>query len=207
MPITIPPMYPNIHSVVFWDDFIGALYSNRIWAVTGTGSVAITDAVGGIALITANASSTYRFNHNNRGAFSVANTVTAHWRGSMTLPTAGTGGSVECGLQDTVAPTTTLICIQALRGTNNWQCITSNAGTATITDSNIAVDTNSHEFVVEGTSSLVNFYIDGVRCATNTTNIPLDRLQPYVNCAGSTSTGAAVSRFYANSILVIGGRA
>lgn len=57
---------------------------------------------------------------------------------------------------------------------HNWKLVTKKGGTATVTDTGVAADTNWHNIRVEinaaGTS--VTGYIDGVLKATNATNIP-----------------------------------
>lgn len=193
MGLYFPPIYADTSRVVFWDDFIQSSYNSRVWSVTGTGSVTSLDLIGGRLQIQATAGNTYRFNHGNYGAFSVANTAQVAWRGSMTVPNGGSGGSVECGLQASTNPTTNLICWKALRGTTNFQCICTSGGTSTTTDSGVAVDTNDHEFRIETATGTVNFYIDGILKVTTTTNIPSGNLQPYVNCAGSTSVAATTN--------------
>jgi hypothetical protein len=193
MPLYSTPLYPDTGRVVFWDDFIMSSYDTRVWAVTGSGSVTSLNLVGGRIQIQATASNTYRFNHNNFGAFAVASNAQITWRGAMTRPTGGTGGTVECGLQATTSPTTNLICWKGLRGTTNFQCLCTSGGTTTTTDSGVAFDTNDHEFFIETVTGSVNFYLDGVLRATITTNIPSGNMQPYVNCAGSTTLAASMS--------------
>ena len=184
------PAFPDPANAVFWDDFISATYNTRVWAVTGTGSITSLDQVGGRIRVRATAGNTYRFNHGNYGAYSVAAKAQVTWRTSLLVPTGGTGGSVECGLQATSNPTTNKICFQAIRGTANYQCLCQSGGVGSPVDSGIAVDTNPHNFFIETLTGSVNFYIDGVLRANITSDIPSSTLQPYVNCAGSTTVVA-----------------
>lgn len=60
-------------------------------------------------------------------------------------------------------------------GTNSgkWEAVTRQASTETATDTGITADTNWHRLAIKFvSSSLVEFYIDGVLVASNTTNIP-----------------------------------
>ena len=193
MPLYALPIYPDTSRVVFWDDFIAASYDTRVWAVTGTGSVTSLGTVGGRIQIQATAGNTYRFNHNNFGSYAVASNAQVNWRGAMTRPTGGTGGTVECGLQAATNPTTNKICWQGLRGTTNFQCICMSGGTPSTADSGVAFDTADHEFFIETVTGSVNFYLDGVLRATIVANLPTGTLQPYVNCAGSTTIAASMN--------------
>lgn len=58
----------------------------------------------------------------------------------------------------------------------NWLAVSNNASTPTSTDTGIAVTTNWHRLVIKGDSSSVDFYVDGVLGATNTTNFPTNGL-------------------------------
>ena len=108
MSLFTPPAYPDPVTVIFYDDFVAASYNNRIWAVTGTGSITSLSSVGGRIRVRANAANSYRINHGNFGAYSVANRATVTWRGSMTPATAA-NGLCECGFQSATNPTTGLI--------------------------------------------------------------------------------------------------
>jgi hypothetical protein len=204
MPLYIPPAYPDLVKAVFFDDFITSTYNTRIWAVTGTGSMAAQDVVGGVMRIQATATFSYRMNHNNYGSFSIGNNAQIAWRGAMHPPTAGTGGLVECGFQTSTNPTTNYIRWQYLRGTTNFQCICTSGGTSTTTDSGTAGDTNNHEFRIECVTGQALFYLDGILKATITTNIPTGNLQPFANCTGSTTN---VSYFDADWVDARGFRA
>jgi hypothetical protein len=204
MPLYNAPQYPDPLRVVYFEDFLGTTYDNRIWAVSGTGAIAPQNSANGRVLVTGNAANSYRLNHGNMGSFTVGNNVSCVWHGSMTRPASGTGGLVECGLQDATAPTTTAIKWSSVVGGIYFQCICINAGTATTVMSNITVDTADHDFRIEAITGSVNFYLDGVLKGNITTNIPAGQLQPFCNCTGSTTTAAT---FNADSVLVIGIRA
>ena len=66
-------------------------------------------------------------------------------------------------------------------------------GTPSTADSGVAFDTADHEFFIETVTGSVNFYLDGVLRATIVANIPTGTLQPYVNCAGSTTIAASMN--------------
>lgn len=64
--------------------------------------------------------------------------------------------------------------VEGATNNSNIKCVTNNAGTATSTDSGVALDTNWHAFAIfnDGSGSSTKFYIDGVLKCTNTTNLP-----------------------------------
>jgi hypothetical protein len=82
-------------------------------------------------------------------------------------------------------------------GTNagNWTCVTTAGGTSTSTDSTIAASTTAYhrlEVCVNAAASSVEFWIDGVKRATHTTNIPSgtgQRAGVAVNMRKSNGTG------------------
>lgn len=71
----------------------------------------------------------------------------------------------------------------------NWMCLTSNdtAGGPTITDSGIAVTTDTKMFEIQKTDSEIKFLIDKVLVATHTTNLP-DNNSTLNVCAGRART-------------------
>lgn len=56
----------------------------------------------------------------------------------------------------------------------NFQCVTGDGTSVTVTDSGIPADTNEHTFAIifDDVTPNVQFYIDGTLVATNTTNLP-----------------------------------
>lgn len=204
MPLVIPPAYPDLLRAVFWDDFLAAGYNNRIWAVTGTGSVLSLSSIGGRLRIRANAGASYRFNHGDVGGFTVGGNANIAWRGSMT-PAVASGGVCECGFQASTNPTTNFVRWQYSPNANaNFRCITTSGGVSTTTSSGVAGDNLDHEFRIECATGQVKFYLDGLLLVTTTTNIPTGQLQPFVNCTGSAGT---VSDFDADWVWTIGDRA
>ena len=199
MPLYTPVFYADPNTLVFFDDFAGSVYNSRIWAVTGTGSAAVQNTVSGRILITGNSGASYRFNHGNMGAFSVAQQAKVQWRGALIQPGGGTGGVAECGLQSTTAPTTTSVRWNRTRGTTNFQCYCQSGGTGAPVDSGVAADSSDHDFRIECYSGNILFYLDGTLRATITTNITADLLQPFVNCTGSTTTAATANMDYVDT--------
>jgi hypothetical protein len=199
MPVFFPPSVADPSNVVFFDDFTGSVYNSRVWAVTGTGSAALQNSLSGRILITGNTGLSYRINHGNLGAFSVAQLAKVQWRGSLVSPASGTGGLAECGLQSTSAPTTTSVRWNRTRGTTNFQCYCQSAGTGSPVDSGVVADSNDHDFRIECYSGSVLFFLDGVLRATITTNITANQLQPFVNCTGSTLAAATANMDYVDA--------
>lgn len=73
----------------------------------------------------------------------------------------------------------------------NWLRITKNGGTETSTDTGIAVTTGWHIMRMQGTSSSVDFTIDGVSAGSNSTNLPTNpfniAMAMVVKLAGTSS--------------------
>lgn len=58
-------------------------------------------------------------------------------------------------------------------GDTNYQCITKDNTTQTVTDSGVAADTSGHLFaIIENPGTSYKFYIDGVLKCTNATHLP-----------------------------------
>jgi hypothetical protein len=84
----------------------------------------------------------------------------------------------------------------------NWQAITSNGTSATVTNTGIAADTATHRFFIktnDGTS--VQFYIDGTLVATNTTNLPSSATRVAYAVEGIASTAAVNSDLFITALV------
>ena len=94
---------------------------------------------------------------------------------------------------------------------SNWIAKTINAGTATETDTGVAVNGGDlwHKLRMEinAAADEVLFFIDGVLVATNTTNIPDNPIQkqgPLIlieNTSGTTSRGISIDYLYMHYLL------
>jgi hypothetical protein len=204
MPLTVPPTYPDLLRAVFWDDFVTTTYNNRIWAVTGTGSITSLSEIGGRIRVRANAGLSYRFNLGDVGNFTVAGKAAMVWRGSMTPATAA-GGLCHCGMQASTNPTTNYVrWIYEPNASANFRCSCVNGGSETIQSSGVAGDNLDHEFRIECSTGVVLFYLDGILRYTNSaSNIPTGQLQPFAACTGSA---AVVSDLNADWVWGIGDR-
>lgn len=180
-----PPFPPERNRSLFFDDFLGTSYNDRVWAVTGTGSVTTIAQIGGRVRVRATAGNYYEFNFGGAPNWSVKNEARIAWYGGMVTPSGGTGGLVACGLASRVNPTNDFIRWSAIYG-EYFHCAAFADGNKWEMDTDIKTDTNDHEFLIECTTDLVNFYLDGVlKGSCNTTNcITDDILQPYVYCLG-----------------------
>jgi hypothetical protein len=81
----------------------------------------------------------------------------------------------------------------------NFQCVTSDASSQTITDSGVAADTNPHQFTIVKSGSAYKFYIDGTLVATNTTHLPTVSMADIVQYdapGGSSYPGANIAYMY-----------
>jgi hypothetical protein len=203
MGLFTPTFSTDISKVLFVDDFVAASYNNRIWAVTGTGSITSLSSVGGVVRVRANAGASYRFNHGNFGSYSVAQQASITWYGSM-IPAVAAGGLSSCGLQSSTAPTTSYMAWVYNPNTNaNFTCICISAGTSTVFNSGITGNNLNHTFRIECYPGNVIFYFDNTLVTTITTNITANTLQPFVSCTGSA---AAISDFNADWVYALGDR-
>jgi len=178
--------YPDVRWAQFFDDFYGNLYDNQVWAVTGTGSVAMQSTNGGFIRIRATTGNTYEFNLGDMGNFAVANNFTCEWRGS--LEPGGTG-LAECGLEGAGDQTNNWICWQRVAGTTNFLCQTGSPAGTTTTNSGVAADSNNHLFKIVGSPGIIQFFLDDRLITTISTYITSSKLQPYVwnNAIGANS--------------------
>jgi hypothetical protein len=101
-----------------------------------------------------------------------------YWLGMTAFNTGGAGcstappRSTTCYATNT--PNTSALVFRYSAGTDtHWQAVSINAGTATVTSTGVAVDTNPHLFeIAAAIGGGYNYYIDGVLTATITTNLP-----------------------------------
>lgn len=77
----------------------------------------------------------------------------------------------------------------------NWQCITKDNATQTVTDSTVAADTNGHDFEIREnvTAATWTFYIDGVNVCSHSTNLPSASTNMAEVIGLETRTGSAKS--------------
>lgn len=189
-----------IDRVYFFDDFVGANYANRIWAVTGTGSASTVDVLGGVLRVRANSGATYTLDQGNRGAWNAAKGVSIVWRGYC-VP--GASGIVEIGMMSAPSETTDWIGWRYAPAENaNFLCECGDGGVTTTVNSGVAGNGNYHEFRIDITTNKAEFYLDGTLRATITTNVTSDRLQPYVYNQGV----GAVADFFADWVEIVGAR-
>lgn len=76
------------------------------------------------------------------------------------------------------------------QGDTDWQCVTSDGSSTTVTSSGIAADANVHTFLIVFNDSApsVEFYIDGSLVATNTTHLPASTTLGMELSAGEPAT-------------------
>ena len=136
------------------------------------------------------------------------------WRELGWVQSTTSNISVTAGVADTntnsgngvASPAGKYALFRYIHGTDtNWQCMTSDGTTQTLTDSGTAVDTAIHTWEIifnDGTPNVV-FQIDGVTKCTLTTHLPgngvVVRRGWYVGLGGSGSTAFAEEAFYVQS--------
>jgi len=94
-------------------------------------------------------------------------------------------------------------------GTGNWTAVTRAGGTETATDCGVAQATTfkTFEILINPAFNQVTFIIDGVTCATHTTNITTAALSPTfkVDTTAATAYGIDIDRFVMVRSPLIGG--
>jgi hypothetical protein len=106
-------------------------------------------------------------------------TSVRYWLGMTAFNVAGAGcstappRSTTCYATNT--PNTSALAFRYSAGTDtHWQAVSINAGTATVADTGVTPNTSPHLFEIAAVTSGsgYNYYIDGVKVATITTNLP-----------------------------------
>lgn len=200
-------MYPETIAWT-WSDFIGS--STLPWSnsTANSGSVAYTqngdsDRVGIVILGTGTTSAAGRATTCSNQQDALVFGTRSHRFETVVQPvtnlsTAAETYNVEAGFFDNLAGTVANgAYFTYTHGTNsgNWTCVTTAGSTSTSTDSTIAVSTSAYhrlEVCVNAAASSVEFWIDGVKRATHTTNIPSgtgQRVGVAVNMRKSNGTG------------------
>ncbi len=79
---------------------------------------------------------------------------------------------------------------------SNYELVTANTTSVTVSDSLLAKDTNWHKFVLVLASTFVKMYADGVLRVISTTNLPDVKLQPRVASRFESSNAGKVGIRY-----------
>jgi hypothetical protein len=137
-----------------------------------------------------------------------------HWQEYGLIQSTSSSISVTMGMSDTntnsgngsATPSGKYAMFRYIHGTDtNWQCMTSDGSSQTLTNSSTAVDTNAHTWDIKFNDSTPNvvFSIDGSTVCTLTTHLPgngvVMRRGWYVGTGGSNGTAFAEWAFYVES--------
>lgn len=165
-----PPNYMN-NEIVLFDDFIGAAYDNSVWGISGA-TVSTLNSLNGRLRVSAG-----MFYFADMGIFSCEETFYCEWKGSLTV----TGSNyAECGMNSSTNAFGTWMAWQRRADTATFLIQVVSNGNYTELDSGLPANANEHLFQIQGSSGVVQFFLDGVWCTTITTNVTSDRLQPYI---------------------------
>ena len=158
---------------------------DSIWTKTGSGTVAMDDAIdGGLKITTASGSTDIiTFNDIRQYDFDAAVLIAIMKMGgnSSQFGVAGFAADVSNSHEATIGMNTD-------QSTSFFLLKTRATGSATYTNSSVSLDTNFHAFKVENKASSVDGIIAGVVEATNTTNLPTSKQQPVFD-VGDRATG------------------
>jgi hypothetical protein len=181
----------------FCDDFVTSSYDTRTWYANGSGSVAIlTPGIGGVLKLTAANNNANSLHFNNAAAFSVASRFDESIRFKLPVITsiALCIGMISTGVQ-----------YAALRlGATNFTALTLDGNGNTENDTGVAIDTNWHDLRIRVVAAGIEFWLDGRLCSTNTTNLPVEDLQPYLYVQSLMS---ATRDLYVDYVIAEGDRA
>lgn len=137
---------------------------------------------------------------NNSMAFG-SGIVTLQWRVLINTLSSGTNRyNLYIGFSDfDSSEPTTGAYFEYIDTVNSgkFECVTANSSTYTRTDSGVTADTDWHDYkiVANVDNTAVDFYIDDVLVATNTTNLPSSNISPciYLINNGTASDAASVT--------------
>ena len=192
--------YPDVRKQHFWEWFSGATLNNRWTTATGYGSP------------------TYAMDNSADGGFKISLGATGNYRGqihfnginqysptsSVTIGVYKFGGTldddeIDVGLSNSLDIPLSLgdCALGGSREDSSFMYLTnSTGGTQTNTASTIASDINYHSHKVECTTSNVQYSVDGVSAATNTTTRPTLKMQPYIGVRNNHPTTTSVNIRY-----------
>jgi hypothetical protein len=197
------------------DDFMGNTATSGTigqlgWALppTGTGTAAVGVIVNEPGIITIGTGTTSTGWHNmNLGNSNMLGpaSLLCEWRHRISAINTGTDAcSVWFGLHNNLAgaePNTGFYFRSTAADGANWQAVCANAGTRSVVDTGVPVDTAFHRFrfSFDGVG-IARFYIDGNPVATITTNFPSanGRFSPVLSVrktAGTVARGVLVDYF------------
>ena len=115
-----------------------------------------------------------------------------------TLYSGSLSGSLFLGLSKSIVPTSRASVIFRSENGGNWQCITHNDTTQTLTNTSVPVLANTYnkfEIEINSDATEVKFWIDGVLVATHTTNIPTVSLSHIISNNRISATAVDVGFF------------
>ena len=167
--------YPR-HKLIFHDDFLGRSL-DAIWLGAGTGSAVVVDGEtnGIVRLATGGGLNNYYvLDWNLIRTFSIANRLQSEWR--MRL-----GQTVDIAVEIRLyfdGDNRVGFFLNTVTD-NKWHTICRSLGANTLFTTTSVLDTNFHTFRISTTPTAVDFYIDGMKTNTITTDIPTQNLEPY----------------------------
>jgi hypothetical protein len=140
-----------------------------------------------------------RYDNNSSGFGS--GVVTLQWRVLINTLSSGTNRyNLYIGFSDVdSSEPTTGAYFEYIDTVNSgkFECVTANSSTYTRTDSGVTADTDWHDYkiVANVDNTSVEFYIDDVLVATNTTNLPSSNISPciYLINNGTASDAASIT--------------
>lgn len=138
--------------------------------------------------------------------FAAGNTTAVRYWLGLTVFDTGVGGSTGSGVLGSTsmaadAPTRPVIGFRFSAGTDtHWTAVANlQAGTQTVVDTGVTVDTNPHSFEMTTTGTVVTYFIDGAQVAQISTNVPPATVAAHHNsgylfwCGDNENTATAIS--------------
>ncbi|MEM4248187.1 MAG: LamG-like jellyroll fold domain-containing protein, partial [Candidatus Nanoarchaeia archaeon] len=182
-----PPFVAPRQFSFFLDDFDTVVTTAMVWTANNNGgtqavgTVTNTDRTIGFMMFRTGTTATGRSCLQKTGTGFVLGVNAFYCESRVRIPTLSLAAQefgFAIGLHDDVnlnAIDGVYFLYDRLNYGTNWQCVTSNNSTRTVTNSGITIIANtwySLAFTVNAAGTAVNFYINGNLVATNTTNIP-----------------------------------
>ena len=160
-----------------FDDFYGDAVDN-IWTIDtlgGGSTISPIDAVGGKLRLTSD-STIGNFAELRMDPNTVTMAANAVFDTRLALGSTS-NTNVAFGIQSDI---TESIEFRYDTSLPNIEGITISGGTSTRTDTGIAADTSTHLYNITTITGNATFFIDGVSVVTNTTNLPVGSLHPFI---------------------------